>query len=114
MTDNLHAEAIDRLCTALAQLDNDCRCAPHVFYRQALHIVAALAGLLPRRVSSEAELDALPMHSIVRLGKRAYQAMGSGWFITDGDPTYSEAILDLAEDEPVFVLWTPPAEGVQQ
>ncbi|MEV0357146.1 hypothetical protein AB0H71_13900 [Nocardia sp. NPDC050697] len=85
------------------------------YLRDAAPVVDALeaAGLLPRRVTTEAELDALPMHSIVRIGNYAYQSLGNGWFNSPADPTYSEAMLDMAEDEPVFVLWTPPTEGVQ-
>lgn len=111
MTDNPRAEAIVRMVHELRGL----RAMPggtveqYRFYAERM--AGALGDLLPRLVSSEAELDALPMHSIVRIGNYAYQALGNGWFNSPADPTYSEAMLDMAEDEPVFVLWTPTSNG---
>ncbi|MFC8531889.1 hypothetical protein [Nocardia sp. NPDC057227] len=87
------------------------------YRRDAAPVVDALAaaGLLPRRVTTYAELDALSVDSIVRVGHCVYQSSGRGYFSgPDSHEIDSDLLLDMAEDEPVWVLWTPPDEGVQE
>lgn len=124
MTDNPRAEATERIARVLFARSgwpppwNEVQ--QRVHRMTAVEFVDALDGLLPRRVSSEAELDALPFLSIVREIFAPSPVAGcdyggvwerrtSGWQCIAANVHRDQPTPRL----PALVLWTPPAEGVE-